>query len=85
MMILRCMACILQMIGYELLVALVMQTKLQLWWHNELWLHCTNLGGGSSRFNIRISSCTGLDCEVKRGCGNISKHVTSPSIVLISA
>ena len=25
MMILRCMACILQMVGYELLVALVMQ------------------------------------------------------------
>ena len=46
---------------------------------------CTNCGSGSSYFNIRISSCIGMDCEVKRGCGNISEHVTSPSTLLISA
>ena len=33
---------------------------------------CTNLGGDSSYSNIRISRCTGMDCEAKRGCGNIS-------------
>ena len=46
---------------------------------------CTNLRSDSSYFYIRISSCIGLDCEVKRGCGNISEHVTSPSTMLISA